>query len=175
MNKTLLIEGIDGVGKDTIIKELIQQVGYRPIIHMSKPLNCVPYASLLEYQYESFINMFRLINSKHRFIFNRSHIGEMVYAKYRNSSGDWIYNLEESIEQPDNVCLILLLARNQDLLRDDGESFDYSKRMNEQEEFIAACERSKIQLIKKYVHDEFGNWINPLTLALEILAEIKSD
>lgn len=168
-----LFEGIDGVGKDTIINELIAILGYRAVIHMSKPKPCVVYNfDLKQYQYTSFIHLMNLLNQKTPLIFNRSHIGEMVYAKYRNSSGEWIYDLEHNIEDINSSVIILLLARNENLLRNDGESFNYDARMQEQNEFIQACKRSKLHVIEQYVHDENGNWIDVHCIAFDILKKL---
>ena len=173
-----LFEGIDGVGKDTIINELIKILGYRSVIHMSKPKSCAIYDfDLKQYQDVSFTHLMNLLNQNIPLIFNRSHIGEMVYAKYRNSSGEWIYDLENIIEDVNSSVIILLLARNENLLRNDGESFDYDARMQEQNEFIQACKRSKLRVIEQYVHDENGNWINVHCIVFDILKKlnIKND
>lgn len=169
-----LFEGIDGVGKDTIINELQSILGYRSVIHMSKPKPCAIYNfDLIQYQQSSFIHLMNLLNQKTPLIFNRSHIGEMVYSKYRNSSGEWIYDLENIIEDLNSSVIVLLLARNENLLRDDGESFDYNARMQEQNEFIQACKRSKLNVIEQYVHDEYGNWIDAHVIVSSILEKSK--
>ena len=49
--------------------------------------------------------------------------------------------------------------------------------MQEQNEFIQACKRSKLQVIEQYVHDENGNWIDVHCIVFDILKKlnIKND
>jgi hypothetical protein len=137
-----LFEGIDGVGKDTIINELIKILGYRSVIHMSKPKSCAIYDfDLKQYQDVSFTHLMNLLNQNIPLIFNRSHIGEKKTEKYYhtyiekwNEIGDVYSNnfiqkisilLENDIEDnlKLNLRLIFLDIRNynNDLLKNINE------------------------------------------------------
>jgi thymidylate kinase len=163
MKKIFAIEGLDRLGKSTLIKNIQHKLGFYQVIHFSKPvvLDCkiALYKNLggdtLEnrrealamYQSESFCNSFVLTKSCANIIFDRWHLGEAVYAKrYRGYDGDYVFCLEH-IGDLDKVRLILL-TENFDVSNhfiSDGESFDDSKRLEEQEDFKRAFNMSRIK------------------------------
>ena len=161
----ILIEGLDRLGKSTLIKNIRNLYGYYEVIHYEKPqkltiyeesaADCVDTFSnemsnpLFLYQEASFKNMFRLIQSSAKIIFDRAHLGEMVYAPlYRKYSGDYVIQMEldEEIHYNSNVRLILLTEdfETSKHFKDDGQSFDPAKREDEQFMFINAFNRSYI-------------------------------
>ena len=94
MNK-LMIEGLDRLGKDTLINGVLHKYGYHQVLHFSKPqmLECYTSAeagdpveskreALRRYQEASFKNMFSILHDARfsRIICNRAHLGECVYA-----------------------------------------------------------------------------------------------
>ena len=157
-----IIEGCDRLGKDTFIETLKNKFGYFTIIHHSKPVFCefykhrieknpLPYknSELFLYQLESFNASMALLKfaetSKQKFILNRSWLGEAVYApRYRGYSGDYIFDLEKNagLDKIKNTKLILLVTSNWSHIQDDGQSFDFSAKEEEQEDFIKAIQRS---------------------------------
>jgi thymidylate kinase len=161
MNK-YLIEGLDRLGKDTLIQGIMNARGYHQVLHFSKPvvLDCYTdngvapkQASLREYQEQSFRTMFSLLRDAHRskIICNRAHLGECVYAPlYRGYEGDYVFKLEQQFNMDENrdTNLILLwedfgIAKH---FVDDGESLGaISNRETEQGLFIDAFNKSKIQ------------------------------
>lgn len=164
------IEGLDRLGKSTLIDGIRNKLGYYEVVHFSKPqrldfykgsawelfdedtcsMKPVEQADLFNYQKASFVNSMILARSGARIIFDRWHLGEAVYsALYRGYSGDYVFEIEKlhRMDQCQNVRLILLvedfsISRH---FVDDGESFDITKREQEQEMFIAAFERSVIR------------------------------
>lgn len=160
-----LIEGLDRLGKDTLINGILNARGFHQVIHYSKPaiLNCyepcptgmtakeMVSSALREYQERSFRTMFSLLrDAKYSpLICNRAHLGECVYAPlYRSYAGDYVFDLERSFDmgQNHNTRLVLLVEdfKVSKHFVDDGESFDITKREQEQEMFIAAFHRSII-------------------------------
>lgn len=194
------IEGLDRLGKSTLIQGILDTLGYYQVIHFAKPqklacyekmfcdilgrlieddgeyactvnelnLDLVPPAvrSAYLYQYESFKNSMKLATSGARIIFDRWHIGEVVYSPmYRKYDGSYVYKLEleAGLDKPKlktpplpggyeyediGVRLILLLedfsvARH---FVDDGNSLGtIDKREEEQKRFIQAFYDSNIR------------------------------
>lgn len=173
-----LIDGIDRLGKSSLIKRIQQELGYHMVIHYDKPQVLDKYlnsASAIKeadpkdlndpevqslsvdniarylYQYDTNVNMFKLMETDIPIIFDRTHLGEMVYAPlYRKYPGDYVYRLErEFLESKpytshSNIRMILLTSSNTDMLVDDGLSFDPSKKNEEQNMFISAFNKSAI-------------------------------
>jgi thymidylate kinase len=149
--KHILIEGIDRIGKTTIINEFINLKPEFKIIKCNKPIITKRYKTLYGYQKQFFIKCFEKINKikesdKEHYIFDRSHIGEMVYSPiYRNYSGQYVLDLEKKYNIINNTCLILLVVDNFDFLIDDGNSFNFRNKKIEQDLFIKAFEKSNIK------------------------------
>jgi thymidylate kinase len=156
------IEGLDRLGKSTLIDGILNKKGYYEVVHFSKPRvlstyqvtkpeGAVPEKSLplWHYQRASFRNSMLLATSKARLIFDRWHLGEAVYSPlYRGYSGDYVFDFERvyDLDQAYHIQLILLVE-DFEVSRhfvDDGESFDVNGRAREQELFIEAFQRSII-------------------------------
>ena len=159
-----MIEGLDRLGKSTLINEIRQRLGFYQVIHYSKPevldmwfqdkvnkgasaAEAKAYA-LERYQRQGFINMFALMRSSANIIFDRAHLGECVYAPmYRGYSGDYVFDMEK--RYPDVLVgrnRLILLTEDFDHSQhfvDDGLSFDPTKRREEQNLFIKAFNKSK--------------------------------
>lgn len=153
-----LIDGIDRLGKSTLSQSILNELGYHLMIHYDKPKVLAAYSTVMTadgargyYQKECNVNMFRLLSSDVPIIFDRTHLGELVYAPmYRGYSGEYVYKMEQDLidAQPftsrDNIRLILLTTSNFDIVTDDGQSFDFSKKELEQEMFKTAWTKSNI-------------------------------
>jgi thymidylate kinase len=150
-----IIEGLDHLGKSTLVAGIKNRLGFHQVIHYGKPevLNYYTLKGMgpkYEYQKASFINLFNILNSNVNAIFDRAHIGEAVYAQlYRGYSGEYVWALEESFgaDYIDDLRLILLTEnfKVSTHFKDDGESFDISKREAEQDMFIDAFNKSIIK------------------------------
>lgn len=155
------IEGLDRLGKSTLIDNIQQQLGYYQVIHFGKPQRLQKYKNtsadipveadpqLFNYQQVSFRNSMKLSQSGARLIFDRWHLGEAVYSPlYRKYDGDYVFDLEKKVglDQTNFVRLILLVEdfEKSKHFVSDGDSFDDSKRKEEQELFIAAFNKSNI-------------------------------
>ena len=159
-----LIEGLDRLGKDTLINGILNKRGYHQVLHFSKPvmLNCyepcptgmtaaeMKAESLRRYQERSFRTMFSMLSDATyaHIICNRAHLGECVYAPlYRNYDGGYVFDLERSYMKGVHSTRLILLTEDFSISKhfvDDGESFDITKREQEQEMFLAAFEKSCI-------------------------------
>lgn len=149
MPKSFIIEGIDRLGKSTLVKGILNELGYHLVIHYSKPevlKTYDKYGNALQV-YQKMVNrsMFDLIDSGVPIIFDRGHLGETIYAPlYRGYCGDYVYDLENEIDTQD-TALILLTTNDVDLCIDDGLSHNFDKRGEEQMKFIKAFQKSSIK------------------------------
>ena len=103
--------------------------------------------------------MFDILDSDAKVICNRSHIGEVVYApRYRGYRGEYVYDLEYRPSKANkfglqgkmrrachDTLLVLLTTSDFSFIKDDGESFDFSKKEEEQTDFIEAIGCSRIE------------------------------
>lgn len=157
-----LIEGLDRLGKDTLIDGLLNRYGYYEVHHRKKPMSLSFYnnfatpshSGLRLYQSSCFKHDMELLKASElcgiRNIYNRAWLGEAVYSNlYRGYDGNYVFELEHDfgIHTLKSTRLILLI---EDFLSskhfvDDGDSFDISKREIEQMLFIDAFNKSLIQ------------------------------
>lgn len=173
MIKSVFIEGVDRLGKDTLIKGILDRHGFFQVVHYQKPALLKYYVEMMSdellkrkqkaifeeikkralhaYQAESFMNMFTMAASQGRFIFNRAHLGETVYApRYRGYDGSYVFEIEDGYENVrdsplDTSLLVVLYTSDFSFISDDGNSFDVGQREAEQDDFLSAFERSKIK------------------------------
>lgn len=144
--KTIIIEGTDNVGKDTIINRLKDEFKRNVVIHCEKPENDIPLNQSLK-QENTFAKLLGeniyYNNSLHNlddflFIHNRSWYGEYVYGcMYRKNDPEYvkrmIINLELLLNKnisEDDIVYITLLSDNIDFLvrNDDGLSLSDAKK-----------------------------------------------
>lgn len=164
------IEGLDRLGKGTLINNIKQSCGFYQVIHFSKPeLLEIHHLNMFEpgtnedararrdalytYQHSSFHNSMILAKSGAKLIFDRWHLGENVYAPlYRKYDGSYVFDLEKinSLESANRIKLILLTEDfdKSKHFQDDGLSLGSASKENrrrEQDLFIAAFEKSSIK------------------------------
>ena len=162
------IEGLDSTGKSTLIKGILNREGFYQVIHFGKPEVLDDYAKAVPpayeqggdialesypkflYQQESFRNSMIMAKSGARIIFDRWFIGEVPYSKlYRSYDGSYVFDIERHAELHlrDDIRLILLTEdfKTSRHFTSDGESFDDSRREEEQNLFIEAFHRSIIR------------------------------
>lgn len=153
MLRNIIIEGVDRMGKGTLISGLKNAHGFFQVIHFEKPERLDYYKSdtdrhqLEFYQRHSYRHMFQMLRTG-RFILDRAHLGEAVYAKrYRGYDGDYVFSLEqdENFDRSgvlENTLLVLLTTSDFSFIQDDGLSLDFSKKEEEQDDFKRAFEKS---------------------------------
>ena len=195
--KHVIVDGIDRLGKDTLIKGIQDRLGFFQVIHYQKPQlleRFVQEASVYNntqadvkkealklYQQESFRAMFKLMNGMFnpRIICNRSHLGETVYAKrYRGYDGSYVFDIEKQFGYPDGplsqVLLVVLHTTSFSFISDDGLSFDVTKREEEQADFIEAYHKSAIpNKVLIDVHNGKGGFVSPQFVLDTILSKLK--
>ncbi len=149
--KQFLIEGVDRMGKSTLIQGLLDRLGYHLVVHYEKPKKLQVYveedeaSALRRYQIELYTQMFQMIDQGFNVIFDRAHLGEVVYAPmYRGYFGDYTFDMERWTNRAD-ARLILLTTSDFSFIKDDGLSLDFSKKELEQAKFIEAFNKSKIE------------------------------
>lgn len=168
-----LIDGIDRLGKSTLIENIQQECGYYSVVHLGKPKALKVYGGNLErYQLMLFHDMFRQLSSRDRMIFDRTHLGEMVYAPmYRGYHGNYVFDLEKNVDL--NHTRLILLTEDFSKSKhfsDDGLSFDITKRKEEQERFTDAYYMSSIKdkLIVNVTADD-GNYRSKQDILADVL------
>lgn len=187
---TFIVEGIDRLGKSTLIGGIKNALGYHQVIHFQKPesLDFYKKNSIDErraYQSQSFRQLMWIIvaagltdDSSVKFIFDRSHIGEAVYAKkYRGYSGEYVFDLEKeySIDLAKKHRMILLIEDFDKSTHyvDDGKSLGSGsivQRVAEQQLFLTAFHKSIIQDKKIIcVTDDDGTFKNKNKILKEAL------
>jgi thymidylate kinase len=156
MNKFIIIEGIDNVGKDTQQKLIIKRqphLTFQTLHYSTLPFNSADFYK--SYSAKMYDDMFKMMlglkDSEISLIFNRSHLGETVYSPlYRDYSGDYIFDIEKEYvnDLKDKLYLITLIGDpNIIQRRDDGLSHS-SKLEDIQREvdlFMAAHRKSYIK------------------------------
>jgi thymidylate kinase len=164
--KLIILEGADNVGKDTLIHEITKNIPSKNLIkkHWVSPKGNTN-EEKIEFQKKSFNREFEsyenlsIIFHNHIMIWNRSHIGELVYGKmYRDyDPTDWVFQLEAKHHFSDNddIYLIYLDSDAEFLVNnDDGQSF--SNKLQDKE--------TELQLFRKAVNDSTIK--NKLTLKI---------
>lgn len=163
-----LIEGLDRLGKSTLIDGIQNALGFHQVVHYEKPKLLDAYLvekqkllvpknerheaqkqrALESYQYDSFWTMFAMVQSGGHFIMDRAHLGEMVYAPlYRKYDGSYVLALEREYHM-DTCYHAKLILLTEDFekskhFQDDGQSLGpESARAKEQEMFLNAFEQS---------------------------------
>ena len=145
MSKFIIIEGTDNTGKDTqqnLIIEKVNNLVFHKVHYSSLPFK-EDKNKHKSYSTQMYNDMFRMMmNSKDdgiNIIFNRSHLGESVYAPlYRGYSGDFIFDIEEKYAEKLREDLYLITLVNDPsiiMARDDGKSF-----YENEEEIKAECD-----------------------------------
>lgn len=158
-NVFIMVEGIDNVGKSTLIRNLqkylndftLQMLHYSNVPQESKEKG-------IEYAKDLYTQMFHIMSQSQRyensgFICDRSHIGEAVYAPmYRGYCGDFVFDIEKQFNFInsfwDNLFLITLYDDPENVIaRDDGLSYstDLVEKNTEIELFLEAHEHSNIK------------------------------
>lgn len=174
---SFILCGVDRLGKSTLIKRIKDEFGYHQVIHYEKPETlalytqqlCSTSAALQEYQAQSFITGFKLLESGAPLIYDRFHLGETVYSpRYRGYSGNYVFDLEFSYlkrmsERNEFYIpkLILLTTSDFSFIQDDGLSFDFSKKEEEQDDFKKAFYRSQLPKVMIDVSNGKGGFRDP--------------
>ena len=130
-SKFIIKEGPDRVGKDTqqdlIVKNMPTKV-FHKIHYTSVPFKGEQGTTYSARMYtDMFEMMLSLKNKNINIIFNRSHLGESIYAPlYREYNGDYVFEIENKYVNSlrENLYLITLVNNTKTLVnRDDGNSF----------------------------------------------------
>lgn len=156
----VMVDGPDRLGKSSLCQELCHELDYMSM-HFSRPEGKTS-SERAYYQMGTFDRMFRFVGaigdqmSGSRIVFDRSHLGEMVYGPlYRGDSGvdpSYVYDMETMYTHgraPYYTLLVLLKTTDFETIRsrDDGLSFDISRLEEETELFSEAFERSNLRKV----------------------------
>lgn len=184
---SFIICGVDRLGKSSLIKRIKDEFGFHQVIHYEKPELLAFYqqemhgiaAAQQEYQAQSFIAGFKMLESGAPLIYDRFHLGETVYSpRYRGYSGDYVFDLEfvhlKRMSERNEFYipkLILLTTSDFSFIQDDGLSFDFSKKEEEQEDFKKAFYSSQLPKVMIDVSNGKGGFRNPDDIFEEAMNE----
>ena len=166
MSKFIIIEGTDNVGKDTqqnLIIERVSNLVFHKLHYSSLPFRDDKelHANYSQKMYRDMFEMMMACKDKDiNLIFNRSHLGETVYAPlYRGYSGDYVLNIEKDYVKAlrENLYLITLTNDPHTILkRDDGKSF-YGNEEEVRAEVDGFKRAHRLSKIKNKLHVHVGN------------------
>lgn len=168
--KILIIDGPDNCGKNTIIKDIIDNHDSVKIIHCHKPdksaADPLKEMEKVYFQHAASIIRDHSLKDTDIVVFNRYYIGEWVYGQmYRNEDPNAIKALIVSLEQHllkhigyDDIYYVQLLSTSPKLLKnnDDGKSLsnaDMNKIWTENSMFKQAYGFSSLKKRMIYVND----------------------
>lgn len=185
----IIVEGPDRVGKDTLIKGLINSLLENSLVCGEKFPCChtlhysnvkLPDKACLDYSKTLYRDMFDMMikNKDNRVLFfNRAHLGEAVYGPiYRGYSGDFVFDIEEDYKDllDENTAVIGLYSKDWVTLwdrKDDkslsGNNIELIEKENQM--FRRAFDMSRLKnvymidvsdLLKEDVLNEALNYLN---------------
>lgn len=172
-----IIEGVDRLGKSSLIQNIMNELGYHLVVHYDKPKKLKVYdgvpnsiSPLWLYQVKTYQGMFHMINADLQVIFDRGHLGEVVYSPlYRSYTGEYVYDMELCADTS-GTRLVLLTTSDFSFIQDDGLSHDFSKKEEEQAAFIKAFQASNIaDKILVDVSNGAGGYKTPEQVLAEVL------
>lgn len=194
MLRNIIIEGVDRLGKDTLIQGLKQKLGFFQTVHYQKPeileafinqaksdlgpigeIDIKRHAQKL-YQMACFKQMFIMLSGEGSYILNRAHLGEVVYSpRYRGYTGDYVFELEKSFPKAAEQSLLVILHTSDfDFIKDDGLSFDFDKKEEEQNDFLRAADRSNMTYkLLIDVNDGRSNFVRPELIVNTVIYALK--
>ena len=151
-----IIEGIDHLGKSSLIQAMRHELGNYVVIHNTKPdkLKCYNISSetaAQDCQIDMYFNYFHLLKSGAFIIMDRGHLGEPVYSqRYRGYDGNYVFQLEQQFQMDSPTLDVRLILLTEDFsiskhFKDDGLSLDVTKREEEQNDYITAFNKSRIK------------------------------
>lgn len=171
-----IFEGPDACGKSSQIARLNKYLALKhrfPLnIHCTNfglPANGKSFSYSEMYYYKLMKDVIKWSDKDiYDVIMDRSWLGENVYGPlYRNKDCSYVFEIEKQLIKPNDVYgfrLITLIDTSLKMIdRDDGQSFsiEKSKKINENEAFVATHEKTLIQdkvLIDIADNDEEETW-----------------
>lgn len=144
----LVIEGCDCVGKTTLINSIVKNCDRNfKLFHFQRPPENMAVSQVREFQKQMFFVHANYLIHDNDVIFDRYHIGELVYGKlYREYDIDYIDDLEKLIKEH---CILICMSCNREQIdkRFDNKGmprYDLEKVNNL---FIKYCKLSKLRKI----------------------------
>src|SRR5574344_1179616 len=158
---TILLEGTDRVGKSSQAQAILNFFAKKgkvvQMLHYGAIKSLTPNESRT-YSGKLYTDMFKMADDASKtsrvLLFDRSHIGEYVYAPmYRNYDGSYIFDIEKKFKDENpaafyTVYLITFIDDAENIIkRDDGLSFttDVEKKKKEIDAFVEATNKSLIE------------------------------
>lgn len=180
----LIIEGMDSVGKSTLIKNLRKTHFLNPktlVLHSSSPPE-VP--NQKTWEVDHYFSLFEEVEQAdfigYDVILDRAHLGAVVYGDlYRGGASNKIWELEKTFQFDSGHVALLLLTDSPEAgwARDDGMSNekDLTQYQNTRSKFIETFNRSIITHKLHLDVTENGGFANTLPTVIDFLNGIEED
>ena len=108
-------------------------------IHLTAPKTALD-------SYHMYSKFFRTLDCDNSVVYDRGHLGEIVYSPiYRNLPGWWVFDMESYIAWRPELTLILLTTDNFEMIPRDGLNIKENNEEYEQKKFVEAFKKSKIK------------------------------
>ena len=108
-------------------------------IHLTAPKSALD-------SHNIYSKFFRQLESDDSIVYDRGHLGEVVYSPmYRNLPAWWIFDMESYVCWRPDIKLILLVTTNFDMIPRDGNNIEEGNEQEEQKKFEEAFKKSKIK------------------------------
>lgn len=171
--KVIIIEGLDNVGKDTLISKICERFPITTIVHCGKPSASDPDEAAKEQNelFVSYANMIKDNDLKYSdcIIFNRYHMGEYIYGCiYRGRSSEDVMDMIDEVddvllESDKEIYYIQMTSSNLDLIlkNDDNKSISNNNRERvdmERRRFEEVFNHSRLNKLLLDVADKNGNF-----------------
>lgn len=145
---SLVIEGCDCSGKTTLINNIIKNSDKDfKVFHFQRPPEHMAESQIREFQKQMFFVHSNYLIHDTDIIFDRYHIGELVYGKlYRKYDIDYIIELEKLIKEH---CILVCVhcSREEINKRFDGKGMPRYDLEKVNKLFIKHCKESKLRKI----------------------------
>lgn len=149
MSKIIIVEGIDRVGKTTLIDKIIKELKYAKFIPANADLSYRGYPSLAkiietEKSFATLATLAALEDTDYKIIFDRFHISEYVYGKVdRGYINLDCFHLDEVLAQ---LNALLIFVHPTDI---DRSSREHGGSLNEHyEAFLEFIDGTKLQKLE---------------------------
>lgn len=192
--RSIIIEGPDRCGKNTLIKNLCEQFSYDNVVvrHCAKPPRNIGIADVYKWQMRAFIEegkLSRYLSSmderefkyyENLLIHNRYYPGEYVYGiMWRGYRKEFISEklkvFENTYVNLDSTLLVTLYGDEEFLMsKEDGNSLSQTvqKKREEVDLFLEFHEKSLIRNKLSLKVNNGTDWLNPTDIFNEVLNRI---
>lgn len=166
MNNIIIVEGIDRVGKTTLVNKLVKELGYSKFIPANANLSYRELnprlANIIETEkcYATLATLATLENIDYKIVFDRFHISEYVYGQVeRGYTNNECYHIDEVLAQLNALLIYIHPTNIQMSSREHGRPLNkhyelFNEFINKTKLPIIECDYTTIPLVIKSLKEE---------------------